>query len=142
MKQNDSFVLDEPISEMYLHWTAQPGRTITLAIFTSAQFNSGSQISVTGGGVSLVEGSSFTQSVQTLVAATALEIFPTDTTRKLGTFQNNTGSNVWVGPSTVTNAGASLGYQVAPGASFQWRNTSNIYAYSVLGGNILVMTEM
>jgi hypothetical protein len=133
IKKNDSWNSDYPISECYLSWAAQSGKSITLILFTNAAFNSGSQISVTGGGVSISEGSSFTQSALTFVGATALSIFASDSTRKIGVFQNKTGASVWVGNSTVTNTNAF--FEVAAGADFVWRNTGQLYGYSVAGGS-------
>lgn len=128
----DSWAVDHPVSKGYLHWPAQAGKTMEILFFTDSQFRSGSQISVTGGGVSIVEGSSFTQSALTFVAATALQIFAVNSSRKIGNFQNKTGGSVWVGGASVTNTAAF--YEVLPGADFTWRNTAALYGYSFAGG--------
>jgi hypothetical protein len=39
---------------------------------------------------------------------------------------------VWVGSSAVTNTTAY--YEVQPGAEFIWKNTAQLYGYSVAGG--------
>lgn len=134
LKQNDAWVSDEPISNGFLYWSAQSGKTISLLFFVDSEFSSGSQISVTGGGVSIVEGSSFSTSVVDLTAATATLVIAANTARKLVSIQNNTGADIWMGPSTVTNTGPTLGLRVSAGAIFEWRNTAAIYAYSVGGG--------
>lgn len=137
VKKNDVYGHDEMCSEVYLDWAAQSGKTLTIVFFTRGVFSSGSQISVTGGGVFLSEGTSFVQSVQTLAAATAAIVFPVDSTRALGFFQNNTGASVYVGPSTVAASGANLGEEVPAGTNYYWRNTAALYAISTPGGDLL-----
>lgn len=134
LKLNDSWSREEPLAEAYLYWTAQAGKTITLHFFVDSEFRSGSQISQTGGGVSIIDGSSFTTSRVTLTAATATSVLSADTTRKQCNIQNNTGGDVWFGGSSVSNTGANLGQRVSAGAIFVWRNTAALYAYSVAGG--------
>lgn len=137
---NDSFVNPYRMKG-YFHWSAQAGKSITLIFFATIEFRPGSQISNTAGGVSISEGASMSHSVVTLAAATATEIVASSSTRKLATIQNNTGSDIWVGTSAVSNTGANLGIQVPAGATFQWRNTAALYGYSVLGGNLVAMVE-
>lgn len=145
-KQNDAWTIDQPISEAYLYWDAQAGKTITLKLFVNSEFRSGSQISVTGGGVSIVEGSSFTTTRVDLTAATATAVLASDSTRKNSSIQNNTVSDVWFGGSSVSNTGANLGIKVASGATFIYKNTAALYAYSVAGGSgdtgLLAFTEL
>jgi len=145
LKLNDSWTIDEPTSEAYIYWAAQAGKTITLHFFVNSEFRSGSQISVTGGGVSIVEGSTTTTTRLDLTAATATLVLAADSTRKTASIQNNTGSEVWFGGSSVSNTGANLGYQVPAGGTFIFKNTGTLYAYSVSGGTgdngLLVMTE-
>lgn len=133
VKQNDSWACDKKIPGAFIDWSAQSGKSITLVFFTDSEFRSGSQISVTGGGVSISEGTSFTQSTLTFVAITALSIFASDSTRKVGVFQNRTGASVWVGGAAVTNNTAY--YEVLNGADFIWKNTAQLYGYSVAGGS-------
>lgn len=141
LKLNDSLDFDIQQSGGYLSWAAQSGKSITIVFFVNARFVSGSQVSQTAGGVAIVDGSSFTRTVTTLAAATATSILSTDTTRKISNIQNNTGASIFVGDSTITGSGATVGYEVAAGSTFQWRNTAQLYAYSVAGGPILLLTE-
>lgn len=136
MRKNDVIATDTMINQIALDWSAQSGKTITFVLFTNAEFRSGSQISVTGGGVFISEGTSFTDSRQTLTAATAAVVFASDSTRALGVIQNLTGAPIYVGASTVTASGATIGYEVAPNATFEWRNTAALYAISTPGGDI------
>lgn len=134
-KLNDSWTREEPIAEAYLYWTAQSGKTITIHFFVDSEFRSGSQISQTGGGVAIIDGSSFTTSRVDLTAATATSVLSSDTTRKQCNVQNNTGADVWFGGSSVSNTGANLGQKVSAGSIFIWKNTAALYAYSVAGGS-------
>lgn len=134
-KLNDSWSVDQPAAMGFLNWTAQTGKTITLHFFIDSEFRSGSQISQTGGGVSINDGSSFVTSRVSLTAATATSVLSTDTSRKQCNIQNNTGADVWFGNSSVSNTGANLGQRVAAGGIFTWRNTSALYAYSFAGGS-------
>lgn len=141
LKLNDSWSIENPVAEAYLYWPAQAGKTMTLHFFVESEFRSGSQISVTGGGVSIVSGSSFTRVVSTLVAATATAILTSDTTRKQANIQNNTGGYLYFGESTITDSGTTKGIELAPGGTFQWTNTAALYAYSAAGGDITTLSE-
>lgn len=142
MKQNDSFYNSFPITEAYLHWDAQPGKTATLVIFTQSEFKSGSQISVTGGGVSIVDGSSLSGPTQVVLAATIAGIIaPADPLRKKATLQNKTGGDLYLGGSTVTNSGATEGIKLPNDSIFYWQNTGALYGYSVAGGNVHRLEE-
>jgi hypothetical protein len=141
MKLNDVFNSDQPVASSNFYWSAQSGKSITLVFFTSATFSSGSQIVSFSGGVNIADGSAFAQSQLALTAATATQIFAASATRKVGTFQNTSGASVWVGNSTTTSSGSTIGIEVRAGDSFQWRNSAALYGYSVAGGNISVIEE-
>lgn len=138
----DSWARDHAVPRAFLHWDAQPGKTITLLFFTDSEFRSGSQVTTVSGGVTLLEGSALTQSNSNLSATTATQIFASSSTRKTGIFQNKSGASVWVGPSSaVLDTGANRGYEVADGDSFIWRNSAALFAYSVAGGSIHLSEE-
>lgn len=134
MYLKDSYILAQPCASGFLDWSAQAGKTITLLFFVSSEFRSGSQISVTGGGVSVVEGSATVSSQVTLVALTPTLVLSADSSRKISSIQNNTGAAVWFGTSVVSSTGANQGYRVSAGGTFYWRNTGLLYAYSIAGG--------
>lgn len=136
IRKNDAWTNDSIIPQINLSWSAQAGKTITLVFFYNTEFRSGSQISVTGGGVLVSEGSSFVDARQTLAPTTAAVVFSSDSTRALGVIQNTSGASIWVGASTVTNSGSTVGLEVPANGVFEWRNTGALYAYSVAGGNI------
>ena len=138
---NDSMDFETVVSSAFLTWTAQAGKTITLVFFVDAAFRSGSQLSVSSGGVSISEGTAVTTTLKTFVAATQLSVFASSTLRKVGTFQNNTGNSVWMGPTGVTNSGSSIGIEVPAGGTFIWKNTAQLFGYSVLGGTGVIMEE-
>ena len=142
IKMNSSLKVDYPVPQAFLYWEAQSGKTMTIIAFVDAEFSSGSQISVTGGGVSIIEGSSITGPTQVVLsAATAAAIAPADTLRKVATLQNKTGADLYIGGSTVTNSGATEGIKIEPDAIFYWRNTAALYGYSVAGGNVHRLEE-
>lgn len=141
LTQNDSLVFQRQIPKAYLSWSAQSGKYIELIFFVTAEFKSGSQLSVNGGGVSINEGSAFTTAVVALTAATATAVFAQNSLRKCGTFENETGADIWVGGSTVSNSGTTKGRRILPGAVFEWRNTAALYAYSVNASSIVTMEE-
>ena len=138
LEQRDGYESDLP-GKAYLHWDAQPGKTITLKFFLLGRFKSGKQTLVNSGGVSINEGSSVTtQAKVTIGAATAAAIAPSDSTRKKTTLQNKTGAILWIGDSSVTNA---TGIEVPVDGIIYWQNTSALYGYSVLGGDVMRMLE-
>lgn len=146
LKQNDSWIVDEPVAKAFLTWSAQAGKTITLIFFVSSMFQSGSQLSISGGGVSISEGTTFTTSQVALTAATATLVAASLSTRKLLSVQNNTGADVWFGGVSVSNTGTNQGLRISPGAILQWRNTAALYAYSIAGGSgdsgLTIMSEV
>lgn len=141
MRQNDSVSMDLPVSEAYIYWAAQAGKTLTFVTFTNARFESGSQISVSGGGVSINEGSTVGAATRvTLVAATAAIIAAQNTSRKTCLIQNNTGGDLFIsGTSAVTNTGATRGITLSSGAIYEYKNTGALYGYSVGGGDVTTM---
>lgn len=145
LKLNDSLEFEEPIPRASLFWDAQPSKSLTLLFFVSSVFKPGSQVSQTGGGVAIIDGSSASTSNKTIAAAGATALCAASPLRKVATIQNNTGASIWIGPtSAVDNAagGANLGYEVPAGATIQWRNTAALYCYSVGGGFALVLEEV
>ena len=141
LRQNDVWVSQYPNAKAFLSWEAQPNKTMRIVLFVDSEFRSGSQISVTGGGVSIKTGSTQLQTPQNLAAATTLSLLPNDPTRSYGLIQNISGSPIWVGAAGVTNAGASRGIEVPNLATFQWSNTAELFGYSVSGGVVLVHEE-
>ena len=138
---NDSLDLDSKISGAYLSWQSQPGKSITILFFVSAAFRSGSQLSLSGGGTSISEGSAFTGSQVTLAAAAATSVAIVNGLRKVLTLQNTSGASIWIGGAAVSNAGVNIGIEVVAGANFYWRNSAAFYAYSVGGGLITLLEE-
>lgn len=140
--QNDVLTFADPIASCSLSWTAQPGKSITLIFLVNGELRSGKLISVTSGGVSITDGTNFTRTVTTLVGAVATSILASNSNRTVASIKNNTGAVLYVGESTITNAGATQGFEVGIGQVFQWRNTAQLYAYSAAGGNITILEEL
>lgn len=141
MKLRDSWSVDYPIPKCFLHWDIQPGKSMEILFFAESDFRSGSQLSITSGGVNITEGISFTRSVQTLAAATATSIFAQNSSRTVSSFINQTLDIVFVGEAGISATGATRGWPVAPGEIFQWRNVSQLFGYSSPGGDILKFEE-
>lgn len=139
----DSWKTDQPVAQAFLHWPAQPGEWIEIVYFVDSEFISGTQLSVTAGGISVSDGSSASAPIAvTLVAATAAVIAPGLLTRKVATLQNKTGASLYVaGSPTVTNAGATEGLEIPNGGFFKWRNSAALYGYSVAGGKVTRIEE-
>ncbi len=135
-KLNDSWVNEFPVAEAYLDWPAQAGKTMTIVFFLESEYRSGSQISVNGGGVSINDGSSISLATVTLSAATAAQIAPADSLRKVANIQNKTGAVLYIGDSSVTNAAGTEGINIQPDEIIEWRNTGALYGYSVAGGKV------
>lgn len=137
-KTTSTFELPYPVNNAFLHWTAQTGKTMTLIYFRSGKMT----LNRTSTAVTAGEGSAIGAPVQvTLVAATAAAILPASGSRNTAIAQNNTGADIWVGDSTVTNAGATLGIRYSNGERIIWKNTAALYAYSVAGGVVSTVEE-
>ena len=141
IRQNDVWVSEYPNGKAFLSWEAQPNKTMKIVLFVDSEFRSGSQISVTGGGVSIKTGSTQLQTPTTLGAATTLSLLSNDPTRSYALIQNVSGAPIWVGAAGVTNAGASRGIEIPNMATFEWSNTAELFGYSAGGGVVLVHEE-
>lgn len=141
LKINDAFSFQQAIGGAFLTWAAQSGKSITLYFFLDAQMKSGSQLSLNAGGLSINDGSAFTVAPVVILATTPKQIFSASASRKVGTFENETGADIWIGGATVSNTGATKGLRVPAGGAVKWRNTAALYAYSVAGGTITAMEE-
>ena len=139
LRDRDSWSSEYPISEAYLNWPAQTGKTINIIIFVSSKFESGTQISQTSGGLSISTGSIIANDTPvTLGAATAAIIAVQNFDRKLTTLQNKTGSTLYIGGVGVNNTN---GIEIPSDGIIYWQNTAALYGYSVAGGNVKSVSE-
>lgn len=137
MGLKDSWALPYQIPKCFLHWDAQPGKTAELVFFADAEFRSGSQISVTSGGVSVSDGSTVSGPTQVVLAAGVAGIIaPQLLTRKVAIIQNKTGNDFFIGAATVTGSGATEGIKIPDGAIIEHRNTGALYGFSAGGGKV------
>ena len=136
--KNKGLELEKPCAGAVLSWDAQANKTITLVFGIGLKVKSGSFIQTITGGVTLLEGTGFTNTAVALPAATATEIFAQDNARKVGSFVNLSGATIYVGDGAVDNL---TGYPVPNGSEFTWRNTGQLYGYSVAGTSILKMEQ-
>jgi hypothetical protein len=128
-------------SKAFFHWPAQPGKTLTLVVFTEIEFKPGSQINQISGGVSINEGSGATNSSVACANGSATSVFAANGSRKCGTLQNRSGQPIYVGGTNAIDA--TTGILIPDGSSFQWRNTGALYVYQNSGGaiNVVIMEE-
>ena len=120
--------------EANIYWEAQSGKWVDILYIVRGEFDSGRNLSINGGGVSLNDGSSFSNSLISLSAATATEIASSNLNRKVSYIQNHTGADLYYGDSSVTNSNKYS--KVAAGGMIEWRNTTTLYGYSVAGGDV------
>lgn len=142
MGYKDAWSTSETIPKAFLHWEARAAK-VTLIVFTDAEFRSGSQVSITSGGLSINEGATVVgpQHV-TLVAGVSSMIAPQDFFRKIATIQNKTGSDIFIGADNTVNATTNEGIKIPNDGVIQWRNTGALYAFSVGGGKVSRLEEL
>jgi len=138
----DGYVTDDELTgRAFFSWPAQPGKWMEIVVFYNARFQSGSYTQIQAGGVNISEGTSAALASVTLPATAATIIAPASASRVVATIQNKTGGDIFVGDSTVTDAGATEGILIADGEKFQWKNAAALYAYSVSGGKVNRLEE-
>lgn len=135
---NASVKTDRMFSKAFIFWDAQPGETIDITVYLTADYFSGS-LKNSGGvsvpdGVYLNDGSAFTASLVSVANATATQVFGVNANRRLGVIQNNTAVSMFVGSSAVTGSGATMGEEIPAGGRFEWRSAAALYAYQSSGG--------
>jgi hypothetical protein len=136
LQRKDAVSFENPITQAFLHWDAfDVNDTIDLYFFRTGDFRSGSQISVSSGGVTVSDGSILTTNVHTLAATTATSILNQDTSRKTATIQNNTTDFVFLGTATI-NGVSDYGIKLSPGQAFNYNNTAALYAYANVIGDV------
>ncbi len=142
MNLRDSFALDYQVPQAFIHWDAQPGKTAELMFFADGEFRSGSQLSVSSGGVSITEGASASGPISvTLAANTAGIIAPQNFNRKAALLQNKTGADLFIAGDNTVNATTNEGLTVPNGGFFVWKNTAALWGFSVLGGKVTRIEE-
>lgn len=130
-------------AKAFLSWSAQAGKTITVIVYLHANYSSGSLVN--SGSVSVSPSSGFKALANpALGAATAAVLIASNVLAKRRTLQNNDTASIWIGPSNVTNAGATRGIELLTGSSTEISSSAAIYGYSVAGfaaGGITVLEE-
>jgi hypothetical protein len=141
LMQNDTLEFDEAVTDGFLFWDAQPGKTVTLVITFGARFRSGKTLNVNSGGVSISEGSAASMLTPVAVtAATATKILDTNTSRKVANIQVD--QDGWYGPtSSVSNTGTNKGLFYPAGSTIQWRNTTTLYVYTLASATATILEE-
>ncbi len=134
--------------KLYLSWAAQTGVTLSLIVYhfdETPWMNKSNQvtgtISASGATFTVSSPTAYTRTVVTLSATTEIALLGVDATRKNGLVQNNTGAILYVGPTGLTNSGATIGIAIAVGGSLIWNNTAALFGYSVAGGTAVAISE-
>lgn len=138
IRRGTTLKMPKPAKRVFLHWTAQPGKSITILFFFRGQLETNVLSLVNSGGVGILEGTSVTNASVSMGAAAATAIFAANDERVVGTFRNETGASIWVGPSGVTNL---TGMEVKHGEVFEWRNTAALYGYVVGATTLITLTQ-
>lgn len=146
MTRKDVLSMPYPWSQAFLDNTAQSGKSVTLVCFRRGGIQSGSQVSVINGGVSIQNGSTLTRAVVTVThLAAAVALFAADASRLNGSAFNDSGVDLYLGPdATITSAGATKGMLWASRAPLQWSNTGALFVYNgdaAIDGAITTLTE-
>lgn len=139
---NFSYDSDAVYSRAFLWFAASAGKTVKIQFYKYGYVRSGTLYGASN--TTAVLPSAFPLSNPVLAATTALSLAAANSLRKRLTIQNNDAASVWIGPSTVTNAGATRGIEILSGGYMEILNTAQIYGYSVLGfaaGGLTVVEE-
>lgn len=144
LDNNDSVNCERMFGGCDLYWNAQSGKTMDVLLFTNAKFESGSLIN--SGTITVAPATTITTTRPTLSAATATTLIASSTTRQRVTILNRSAESIFLGESSsVTNSGATCGYELTAGSTIEYRNRAQIYGYSVgaqAAGNIIVVVEV
>jgi|GEM_PF-4336790 len=141
-KQNAGLTCETMFDGCTIFFPAQAGKTISCTIYYDCTYESGAQL--LSGTIAVARPSAYTITNPALTGGTAALVLAADSTREKVTIQNKTGASVWIGASTVTNAGATTGYELIDGAQYEIENTFAVYVYSVLAraaGLLTIVSE-
>ena len=134
IKLNDVMQFDKPISGASITWAAQSGQTMTIVVFVDVKFASGSQVSVTSGGVSITEGDAWSHDAAIACnGSTATELLNANTNRKLGVIQNDSAYKLYLGSTSAVTS--TTGLLVEPGQTFETRYTGDVWGIYETGGS-------
>lgn len=136
---NSQFKSQYQISAGFLTWDAQPGKSMTLILFTDIDFDSGRTISVASGGTAVVWGDSHVQTNPTITNTPSM-ILPADADRKGAYIQNYGAVSVYVGPTNLVTTGlpyspsnTNKGIEIPVGASFWYASTGELWCVGFAG---------
>lgn len=121
----------------------QPAEWIELTIAHYSNIDSGSVAVDVSGNTSLSDGSGYSMGLNSVDETTILLIQPSDN-RIVLTLENRGASSIFLGPESDCNDAdyQSKVIEVSAGQSFQWRNSSALYARSAaLNESIFIIEE-
>lgn len=150
LNPKDTLNFENAINGCFLYWTSNAPSANQVLNLTKAYLLFAVDAVLRPATIARVFGNVFTDNYATFSTAkitlaattpTALTYAGTVVGRQSSVIQNNTGADLYLGTSIVTNAAANFGYKLAAGDSYIWKNSSILYGYSVAGGDVNVMTE-
>lgn len=137
-KNNSSLYSERMFGGLYLSWAAQPGKSVTICLFLNAKFESGSFVNDGTVTVSVPTGMTL---INPALASGSQLLLAQNLNRSKVIIQNNSGTDIYIGDSTVSNAGASRGLLLTSGVDITLEVTDAIYIYSAgfVAGEVTVM---
>ena len=137
-KNNSSLYSERMFGGLYLSWAAQPGKSVTICLFLNAKFESGSFVNDGTVTVSVPSGMTL---INPALASGSQLLLAQNLNRSKVIIQNNSGADIYIGGSAVSNAGASRGLLLTSGVDITLEVTDAIYIYSsgFVAGEVTVM---
>lgn len=123
-RDKDSWKLEKQVTDMYIHWPAQPGKKIILALFVNSSFDSGSFVTVIQGGVSISEGNIATMD-RLAGNGAPQQVLPANPNRKIARIKNISDMSLSFSPSAALDENDC--WSVNSGETFEWRSTLPLY---------------
>lgn len=129
VKNNASLVLPYPVQKAFLDWSAQSGKSISILFFTRGTFSTNQLVSSLAAIVTLGDGDTATTQAGAQALAAGGQLFAADSARKCMLIENQSGGPIYIGSSGVTvPGGATPGFTIQAGGSYEWRSTAACYA--------------
>lgn len=130
-----------PADKAFLHWDAQPGKSVTLEFHVRGKVTNGNQQTIS----TTSEGTSTTSLAKKTVGTSNGILLPADADRIVTTVQNQGSVPIWVGDSLCTVGadvgGATPGICVLAGQTMYWKNVGALYAIAVSANSSIAVLD-
>lgn len=143
---NDKFNIGRFASKGFIVAPPQPGKKMTIWFIVDGDFTSGSQLSLTAGGVSVTTGTGMTPQPAVSVGASAVKLLSSDSTQKKATVTNLSGGTIYVSGTSavktaVGGAGTTIGIPIGVGQNMEWTNQGELWAISDSSSIVAIQKE-